>query len=263
MTIVPRSEVVRLVRAEHGGRLPLVTDLPAHAREGLLDFSTTVHAYGPPPEVRQALQEACLEEYPDPDASAFCALAAKVGGVPVKWVMAGSGSVEFLRLIPLSYVRPRDPVLIIGPTFDEYRVGVEVMGGIIHEVRAKPERGFRSDIGAVVKTIRSVRPRLIFLCNPNNPTGHYLSEAEVCEILRACGQGIVVMDEAFINFVAKPWASTRLLQAGPVILVRSMTKDYALPGVRLGYAWGIQCCLIRCARYRCHGASAVSLRQPG
>lgn len=226
------------MRAEHGGRLPLAADLPVHEREGLLDFSTTVHAYGPPPGVRQALQEVCLDEYPDPDASAFCGLAASVAGVPVKWVMAGNGSVEILRLIPLAYVRPHDSVLIIGPTFDEYRVGVEVMGGTIHEVWARPEAGFRPDICAIVKTIRSVRPRLIFLCNPNNPTGHYLAEAEVRAILRACEEGIFVVDEAFVNFVAEPWSSARLLQAGPVILVRSMTKDYALPGVRLGYVLG-------------------------
>jgi histidinol-phosphate aminotransferase len=226
------------MRAEHGGRLPLAADLSAHERKGLLDFSTTVHAYGPPSGVRQALREVCLDEYPDPDASAFCGLAASVAGVPVKWVMAGNGSVEILRLIPLTYVRPRDPVLIIGPTFDEYRVGVEVMGGTIHEVWARPETGFRQDICAIVKIIRSVRPRLIFLCNPNNPTGHYLAEAEVREILRACEEGILVMDEAFVNFVSEPWPSAKLLEAGPIILVRSMTKDYALPGVRLGYALG-------------------------
>lgn len=238
MTISPRSEVVSLVTAKHGGRLQLAADLPAHERARLLDFSTTVHAYGPPAGVRRALQEAWVEEYPDPDASAFCAFAARMAGVPLKWVMAGSGSVELLRMIPLAYVRPRDPVLLIGPTFDEYRVGVEVMGGMIHEVGARPETSFRPDIHAIVKIIRSVRPYLIFLCNPNNPTGHYLTEAEVREILYACKEGILVLDEAFINFVANPWPSVRLLDAGPIILVRSMTKDYALPGVRLGYAVG-------------------------
>lgn len=238
MKISPRSEVVSLVRAEHGGRFHLAADFPAHERAGFLDFSTTVHAYGPPAGVRRALQEACVEEYPDPDASAFCTLVARMAGVPLKWVMTGNGSVELLRMIPLAYVRPRDPVLLIGPTFDEYRVGVEVMGGGIHEVRASPETSFRPDIPAIVKTIRSVRPRLIFLCNPNNPTGHYLAEAEVCQILHACGEGILVVDEAFVNFVAEPWPSVRLLDAGPIILVRSMTKDYALPGVRLGYALG-------------------------
>lgn len=239
MKISPRSEVMSLVTAEHGGRFHLAADCPAHERARLLDFSTTVHAYGPPAGVRQAFQEACVEEYPDPDASAFCALVSRMAGVPLPWVTAGNGSVELLRMISLAYVRPRDPVLLIGPTFDEYRVGVEVMGGGIHEVRARPERSFRPDIHAIVKTIRSVRPRVIFLCNPNNPTGHYLAEAEVGEILRACREGILVVDEAFVNFVAEPWPSIRLLDAGPIILVRSMTKDYALPGVRLGYALGV------------------------
>src|SRR5574337_599144 len=239
MKISPRPEVVSLVRAEHGGRLHLAADLPAHERARPLDFSTTVHAYGPPAPVRQALQEARVEEYPDPDASAFCTLVARIAGVPPRWVMAGNGSVELLRMIPLAYVRPRDPVLLIGPTFDEYRVGVEVMGGGIHEMRAEPERSFRPDIPNIVKTIRSVRPRLIFLCNPNNPTGHYLGEAEVREILHACREGILVVDEAFVNFVAEPWPAVPLLDAGPLILVRSMTKDYALPGVRLGYALSV------------------------
>ncbi|MGQ0668143.1 MAG: pyridoxal phosphate-dependent aminotransferase [Actinomycetota bacterium] len=219
--------------AEHGGRFGLQA-----SAQVLLDFSTTVHAYGPPPRVREAVRACNVEEYPDPHATAFCAAVANRLSLPQGLVMAGSGSLELLRLIPLTYVQQRDPVVIVGPTFGEYRVAAGIMGGTVYEVRAHGLGSARPDAESILDAVRRLRPRVTFLCNPNNPTGTYWDVVEVRALLRACGHGLLVVDEAFRAFVEVPWDPLPLLEEGPILLVRSMTKDHAMAGLRIGYAIG-------------------------
>ena len=77
---------------------------------------------------------------------------------------------------------------------------------------------------------------MVFLCNPNNPTGQYLGREVVRELLRRLPDGLLVLDEAYVGFVSAPWRSLDLLDEGNLLVLRSMTKDYALAGLRLGYA---------------------------
>ena len=97
---------------------------------------------------------------------------------------------------------------------------------------------FSWDISEVVRRIAQERPRLVFVCNPNNPTGVYLSREDIepmAESAAACG-ALLVIDEAYLSFVADPWDAMNLPSIDNVVLLRSMTKDYALTGLRLGYA---------------------------
>jgi histidinol-phosphate aminotransferase len=87
-----------------------------------------------------------------------------------------------------------------------------------------------------VALIRQHRPKGIFLCNPNNPTGQYLSREEVRKILSMAKDSLVILDEAYIAFTEDTWASVDLIDWGNLVILRSMTKDYALAGLRLGYA---------------------------
>ena len=81
------------------------------------------------------------------------------------------------------------------------------------------------------------RPRVVFICNPNNPTGKYLSRLEVEQVLTSVGDNsLLVIDEAYVNFIPGAWSSLDLTVRGNVIILRSMTKDYGLAGLRLGYA---------------------------
>ncbi|MBI2562770.1 MAG: histidinol-phosphate aminotransferase family protein [candidate division NC10 bacterium] len=229
----PRPEIGRLVPPEHGGRLALGV-----SGCGLLDFSTTVHAYGPPARVRDAVAQCNLDEYPDPHAADFCAGLAERFNLPTGLVMAGNGSVELLRLVGLAYIRQRDPVVVVGPTFEEYRMAAEIMGGEVQEIRAQGFGSARPDVQCILDAVRRLRPRVTFLCNPNNPTGTYWDAAEVQALLRACHPGLLVMDGAFQAFVESAWDPLLLVEEGPILLIRSMTKDYAMAGLRLGYAIG-------------------------
>jgi histidinol-phosphate aminotransferase len=91
-------------------------------------------------------------------------------------------------------------------------------------------------MATVAGLAREHRPRAIFTCNPNNPTGKYLSRREIEKLLNAIGDGLLILDEAYVAFVAKSWNSTEFISRGNVVVLRSMTKDYGLTGLRLGYA---------------------------
>jgi histidinol-phosphate aminotransferase len=206
--------------------------------EQVIDFSSNVNPFGASPRVRDALLRVPIARHPDPAARELRdALAARLHLTPER-VTVGNGSLELLRSLAIAYLRAGDAALIVGPTFGEYRVAAEVMGARVVEVRALPQDDFRLDVDALVARVAVERPRLAFVCNPNNPTGAYLSRAEVERLLAACDETLWVLDEAFVSFAADAWSSVELSrQHENLIVVRSMTKDYALTGLRLGYAF--------------------------
>ena len=164
--------------------------------------------------------------------------------------------------------------LLMTPTYGEYRGACLLAGGTVSELEADRERGFRWDLAEarrriarpVFKTaaktagvkerpskerlskerlskerLSKESPSLVFLCNPNNPTGVYLAQKEVEALAQACAEAgaLLVVDEAYLNFVDSRWDSLDLLEGGNggnTVLLRSMTKDYALTGLRLGYS---------------------------
>ncbi len=148
----------------------------------------------------------------------------------------GNGSTELIHLLARSCLRPGDLACVFGPTFVEYEAAIRLEGAepmMLHPARRS---GFRWEMDRAVRSLSEARPSLTFLCNPNNPTGVYLEQEEVQAVAGAVGRaGLLVLDEAYVAFVDRPWDATGLLTAGNVVLLRSMTKDYGLPGLRLGY----------------------------
>jgi len=151
-------------------------------------------------------------------------------------ILAGSGAVELIRLIALTYFRPGDSVLILEPTFGEYRVACQLLGAEVVNQWGKEEEGFALRIEETVNLIKQHHPRGVFICNPNNPTGQYLAKQDVEMVLDTCRDALLILDEAYIAFVDGSWPSIDLISQGNVVIVRSMTKDYALAGLRIGYA---------------------------
>ena len=231
--------------------------------EDVLDFSASTNAFGPPPGVLAALAACDVTRYPDRGAAPLAGALAARDGVPADRVLAGNGAAGLIWALALAWLRPGDAAFVVGPTFGEYATasrlaraevvefdGIEASAGYfgLQERPAKassPEDypniysrcggAFVPDIHALAQAITAARPRLIWLCNPNNPTGAYLSAAEIAALLPAAPDALWVLDEAYRPFVADPWPSARLIERGNVALLRSLTKDCALPGVRLGY----------------------------
>jgi histidinol-phosphate aminotransferase len=201
----------------------------------VLDFSVNGNPFGPPPDVRGIWARVAVERYPDRECLALRAALAGRNCCMAEQVWAGNGSSELIWLLGLAYLRAGDSVLVVGPTYGEYAVVGEMMQAQVETFAARQEDGFRPAAGALGGMLRDVRPRLTFLCNPNNPTGVYLDRSAVESLIVANPDGLLLLDEAYVAFVADRWDAMPLLETGQVAVLRSMTKDYALTGLRLGY----------------------------
>ena len=229
MPIQPRPEIERITPVPHGG---------FHSAHGAdwIDFSSNVNPYGPSPRIWDALRDVPIGRHPDPRATPLRVALAETQNVSARQLIVGNGSVDLIYHLAVAYLRASDRVLIAAPTFGEYAASAAIMGSEIVEYRARLENGFAIDIDALLKQARESDPRFIFLCNPNNPTGKYLARDDIERILRACPGALLVLDEAFVRFVADAWDVRDLLRYDNLLVLRSLTKDYALTGLRVGYA---------------------------
>jgi len=207
------------------------------APEEVIDFSANLNPFGPPPGIKEAMSQADIVGYPDSRASELRRLLADKLRVNEESILVGSGSTELIRLTALAYFGRGDSVLIVEPTFGEYQVACQISGASIIKQR-RAENSFQLDIEETVKLIHHHRPKGIFIDNPNNPTGQYLSLAEFEKLLDAGKNSLVVLDEAYITFVDNVWSSLDMIRGNNLLILRSMTKDYALAGLRLGYGVG-------------------------
>jgi histidinol-phosphate/aromatic aminotransferase/cobyric acid decarboxylase-like protein len=150
-------------------------------------------------------------------------------------VLAGNGASELIHLIVRVFVRGGQQAIAFTPTFGDFERACQIAGASIYPWRANSERDFRWTLRNKAQVLRRVLPPLVYLCNPNNPTGVYLDQSEVRSVADGLIGGPMLLDEAYVNFVEGRWDATPLTRHGRVILLRSMTKDYGLAGLRLGY----------------------------
>ncbi len=192
--------------------------------------------FGPPPGIREALANTSIERYPDSEASELKQALAKKLGISPDNLIIGSGSTELIRLLATAYFEPDDLVIIPQPTYGEYETACQLADAQILKQPILKEPDFQLDITEMINLLQKHRPKAIFLCNPNNPTGQYMSKEEVVQIMSSAQESLIILDEAYIAFTENAWASRDLINRGNLVILRSMTKDYALAGLRLGYA---------------------------
>jgi histidinol-phosphate aminotransferase len=202
----------------------------------VLDLSANISPMPPPPTVVEALHGCGASVYPDRHYWRLRHALGRMLEVDAESILPGNGSTELIHLICRAFLGPDSRVVILGPTFSEYERAARLAGSEVTVLAAREGDGFVWRIPEVVDVVRALRPRLLFLCNPNNPTGLYLSEEDVKTLLGCLDDGLLVLDEAYLDFVETPWNSLQWLDRGRVLVLRSLTKVFALPGVRLGYA---------------------------
>jgi len=207
------------------------------APEMILDFSVCTNPFMPPPRIKEMqLGDVAIEQYPDSLATELRQHLSVRLKVSPDNIMVGSGTTELIRLVALAYFRQGDSVLILEPTYGDYGVASQIAGVKLIKQQMKAIDGFALCLEETAGLIRQNHPRAVFLCNPNNPTGRYLAQAEIEIVLDSIGDSLLVLDEAYLSFVEQSWPSTGLISRGNVVILRSMTKDYGLAGLRLGYA---------------------------
>ncbi|HEX7374360.1 MAG TPA: aminotransferase class I/II-fold pyridoxal phosphate-dependent enzyme, partial [Steroidobacteraceae bacterium] len=174
-----------------------------------------------------------LNRYPEPQPKALVERMALLYGVPAASVLVGRGSDEAIDLLVRAFCRAgEDSVVITPPTFGFYKVAAKIQGAQVVEVPLlRP--GFQLDTEAVIAAGR--RAKIVFLCSPNNPTGNLLDEGAMLRVCRElAGTALVCIDEAYIEFAGRPSLAARLGEFPNLVLLRTLSKAYALAGARLG-----------------------------
>ena len=238
-------------RPVHGGlNLAELRALGLGAAE-VLDFSASINPLGVSPAVTEALRHLDLAAYPDPECRELRDALGERLGVQADRILIGNGATELIHLIARALLRSADAAAIFTPTFGEFQAACRLQGVAPVLIAPAEGRTFRWDLPAAARLIAALRPSLLFLCNPNNPTGTYLGADDLEAIAAALGDaGLLVLDEAYAPFVERRWDAARLLRRGNVALLRSMTKDHALTGLRLGYLLSSRAVVERVRRFQ-------------
>jgi histidinol-phosphate/aromatic aminotransferase/cobyric acid decarboxylase-like protein len=228
--------------APHGG--PAGAD--DAARPVRVDFSTSVNAYGPAPSVvaavRAASDAAGIAAYPDPTChGARAALAAHAGLVPDE-VAVGAGAAELILAVALAFVRAGDRVVVPAHAFGEYARAAALCGG---RVRAPARMGSgpappEAAVAGLARLVAAERPRVAFVCTPESPSGRAWPREAVLAVADACREAgtLLVVDQSYDAFAATSLGTPGAPGLPGVLWLRSLTKDHALAGIRVGYLAG-------------------------
>lgn len=207
--------------------------------EVITKLGSNENPLGASPRVIEALSQTLpkVSLYPDGSSGALRQALADRFGLEPGQIMVGNGSDEVLLLIAAAFLNPGEKVLVSENTFSEYEFAGRVMDGSIVKI---PLKKLRYDLAGFKKKL-ALKPKLVFLCNPNNPTGTYFAHAELEELLRAAPpRTLVVVDEAYGEYADAPDfpRSLDLLKAYPnLIISRTFSKIFGMAGLRLGYAF--------------------------
>lgn len=202
------------IRVEHGGQIRWHH---TRGRTELLDFSANINPY--PPDIHWTPDLSMLKDYPDDRYETLKEEIGRVFGRDASEITVGNGSVELIRAFCTAILKKGDTVCITPPTFAEYEMAALLAGA----------RCSTNSKGATVQ----------FLCNPNNPTGKLHSKTDLISLLEETAKRGTYMfiDEAFIE-LSDPRQSLADVSAENLFLLRSLTKSFAVPGIRFGYGFG-------------------------
>ena len=212
----------------------------AHApgAERLIRLAANEGAFGPSPKAVDAYKAAAgeIHRYPDGGSRALVEALAQCHGVEPGLVVCGNGSDEILHLLALAYAGPGDEVLYSAHGFLVYPIAARSVGALPVAV---PERNLTADVDALLAAV-TPRTRILYLANPNNPTGSYLPEAELRRLHAGLPENVLlVIDAAYAEFVgAADYISGQEMatEFSNVVMTRTFSKIYALGGLRLGWA---------------------------
>ncbi|MDT4893512.1 MAG: histidinol-phosphate aminotransferase, partial [Pseudonocardiales bacterium] len=221
---------------------PVLQTLPAYvpgrAVPGAIKLASNETPYPPLPYVLERIAEAAtsVNRYPDSNSTAVVAAVAARYGVPVANVAVGCGSVSLCTQLVQAAADADDEVLYAWRSFEAYPIITAVSGASAIQV---PLSDHVHDLDAMAAGITG-KTRVVFVCNPNNPTGTVVRRDALLRFLRSVPEDVVVaLDEAYLEFVRDPDVPdglTLLAEHPNVVVLRTFSKAYGLAGLRVGYA---------------------------
>lgn len=217
----------------HGGN---IYRLKREGKEDILDYSSNINPLGIPESFKEAVMEnfSNVEKYPDPEYVALRTAIGEYNEIPMENVIVGNGATEILFLYMKSLNIKK--AMIVSPTFAEYERALKVAGKEVEFFQLREEENFTLNIERLLNEIKDCD--LVVLCNPNNPTGQFISLEKIDELSKELEKldKKLFIDEAFIEFI-KNWENktAKLLKRKNIFILRALTKFFAMPGIRLGY----------------------------
>lgn len=204
--------------------------------ESILDCSASINPLGPSPRAVEAIENSIslISHYPEPGADRLKKELAGYLGVDPAQVVLGNGGSELIYLLARMFYKER--ILLLAPCFSEYGKGI--LNPRIEHFLLDAEQAYKLPWESFCSGI--AQNDLIFIGNPNNPTGNLFERSALIEVAKQAAQkqATVIIDEAFLDFAGDSQQSLRdrILENENLIIVSSLTKFFAIPGLRLGYA---------------------------
>ncbi|UZO80283.1 histidinol-phosphate transaminase [Aquimarina sp. ERC-38] len=172
-----------------------------------------------------------VNRYPDPQQRSLKEVIADQKGIQPENILLGNGSDEVLDLIFRAFCEPKvDNIITLPPTYGMYKVLSEI--NIVNEREVLLTLDFQPDVDAILNTIDK-HTKIIFLCSPNNPTGNSFQKEKIEKLLQAF-HGLVIIDEAYIDFSEAPSWTNQLTSYPNLMITQTLSKAYGLAGIRLG-----------------------------
>lgn len=173
-----------------------------------------------------------MNRYPDTDSDSLRMALSKYVGVEIESVLCGNGSDEIIQTIINTFVDKDEYVITHSPTFSMYKIFTNIVGGKVIEVSS--EYSFQINVEEIIRKANMKKAKVVFLCNPNNPTGTIIPRADIIRVIEET-DAIVVVDEAYYEFLGQSVADL-INDYNRLIVLRTLSKAFALAGARVGYA---------------------------
>jgi threonine-phosphate decarboxylase len=221
----------------HGGNVHAFAHALGVSPEEVLDFSASINPLGISHSARQAYRRALQKvvHYPEPYAETLSHALSEYHDIEPASVLVGNGSTQLIYLIARAF--PLRRVLLVAPLFSEHLAALRTNGARVSYWNLRPP-SFALDLEGLKRTLRKEQPDALVLTNPSSPTGALLRREQVDELIQSCRRMRVrlIVDEAFIDWVEEESSKQLAVRDANMIVLRSLTKFFALPGLRVGYA---------------------------
>lgn len=221
---------------KHGGNIYRIARQKGLQPDDIIDFSANINPLGYSPRIKKILPRlnTALLNYPDPDAYAFIQALAAYHRLPPEYFLAGNGSTEFIYSLPAE--TGLKSVLIVTPAFTEYEQSYRHTKVRISFFQAREQHDFNLQQQLLCNELKKGYSAL-YLCNPANPTGMLVRPQTLLKIVDAARRHgtTVVLDEAFMDFTEDCSLKKHAARCDNLIILRSLTKFFGLPGLRIGY----------------------------
>jgi threonine-phosphate decarboxylase len=225
----------------HGGNVWEISEKYKIPVDQLIDFSISTNPLGAPEKALQSIRQNLnlIYHYPDPDPEWLLEALSKSVGEKPNNVVIGNGSTELIYLFTEIFLESGYEAVIPVPTFNEYKAAIERFGGNMIFVKYNPAKNFRLNFEELASTITK-KTRIIFLCNPNSPTGCLHDKDDVLRTIKLAEEEnvLVFLDEDYIDFVEDSKSYTMadyVNEFNNLFVLRSLTKFYGLAGIRIGF----------------------------